>query len=141
MTKSEVAVAVGRALQRYLRERDRGEPAASAELSRRERLVAAANRAVPLLRDLFETVYLRCDGSFFAWDNDTPDQTTAIRDIDPEQSRTCLLMWGSRRHPELAELLPPREGDARDCDACAGTGRGRDVDMCYLCSGLGWRSR
>jgi hypothetical protein len=88
-------------------------------------------------RDMLETVFLRPDGTFFAWDNDTPDQTHLVRDI-PSDGRTALLVWGARRHPELAMLLPPRTRDAADCIACDGKGRGREVDMCYVCSGLGW---
>ena len=137
--KTEIELAVGRALARFLDEPDSDSKAPAAELDRRERLVARKYRALPVLRDMLETVYLRPDGTFFGWDNDTPDQTDIVNDIQADGgNRTCLLVWGARRHPELVALLPPRPSDAKDCAGCDGTGHGPKVDMCYACYGLGW---
>jgi hypothetical protein len=98
---------VMRALERFLSVRlpreQKGRP--GFELDHREREVARAFQALPVLRDMVETIYLRPDGTFFAWDNDTAGQTTLVRELDADGSnRTCLLVWGSRRHPELSAL-------------------------------------
>src|SRR5688572_14207240 len=55
--------------------------------------------------------------------------------------RTIVLGFACGRHPELAPLVPPRPGDARECPQCGGSGRARGKGgerTCSGCGGLGW---
>jgi hypothetical protein len=55
-----------------------------------------------------------------------------------EHERIPALVIGSRRIPELAELLPRRPPAATDCKPCRGTGWLVQEVVCTDCGGLGW---
>ena len=52
--------------------------------------------------------------------------------------RTLSLTVASERWPELAELLPRRPVDARDCATCEGRGTIVPKLYCSECGALGW---
>ena len=49
------------------------------------------------------------------------------------------LVWGSRRHPELGELIPARDVGSTDC-RCSQYPKhfGPDGIICPECGGVGW---
>ena len=119
-------------------------PSLSAEISRR---LEEARRSTParvspdgtalmLYGDIGGCAYIRPDGDvhFVAH-----DEHVAYR--EPEAVVVASLVIGSKHFPELKELLPQRSPAARDCSACAGTGKFKDFDIiCGTCNGLGWTS-
>ena len=48
------------------------------------------------------------------------------------------IKLGSKRFPELAELLSDRPDNAADCAGCSGTGDSPTGLACRECFGLGW---
>ncbi len=48
------------------------------------------------------------------------------------------IKLGTRRYPELVELMPHRPGNAADCAGCSGTGDSPRGLACAECFGLGW---
>lgn len=90
----------------------------------------------------------------------SPDGETFIESYWTDENNSTLvdrsrraqietLVLGSRNHPILAELVPPRTADADTCEACSGIGfvrfeHGRiktePILLCKHCSGLGWVS-
>lgn len=145
MTSRQLSEAVNAALRAYLDESGvpSAHPSPAIELDRLEREVAKRFGAVPVLRDMLETFFLRCDGTFFGWDNDTPGDPSVIREHATESSKTMLMGWGARRHPALRVLLPVRPASASDCTVCNGAGAIATSNTapapCSACSGLGWR--
>jgi len=84
--------------------------------------------------------YLRADGS--VWFHAPVDQ---IREPDKYEWREAAplerlgaINLGSKRHPELRELLPDRAAHAPDCDRCRGKGSLFEGLQCPDCAGLGW---
>ena len=77
---------------------------------------------------------LRPDGSFWMFDADFEVELAPL----PADCETQALVWGARRFPWLAELLPARGSDNEDCTACRGTGFLSATWMCPRCDGLGW---
>jgi len=73
-------------------------------------------------------------------------------ELEPEtEPRICrmVLFQGSKKYPELSELVPTRPTDAVNCKSCNGTGiepmnqkLGFDEEriVCW-CGGLGWLTR
>jgi hypothetical protein len=97
--------------------------------------------ALPILSNIVYLWALRPDGTVLCMDHEAA--------FHPTESETdsltiyAALVNGARRHPELAELIPPPPAGARPCSSCGGTGlqaqEGSDYDTsCYGCSGLGW---
>lgn len=129
--------AISDALDAYLRGNVADlEPA----LGAREREVGRCHRAIPLYRNMTETIFMQISGALFAWDNATPAPADDIRPLDPMSVRfNFLLAAGSRYHPALTPLLPDRPPRAQDCHACGGAGfHAIASDFCYFCDALGW---
>ncbi|HUF04901.1 MAG TPA: hypothetical protein VMM38_12095 [Aridibacter sp.] len=69
-----------------------------------------------------------------------------VEGSDPTYDRTVtgqlqVIRLGSKRIPELLELLPSRPEYSLDCQACSGNGWqiiGPIRIICTDCSGLGW---
>ena len=115
----------------------------SAELAREQpHLKSSMEAAGGLL--LYGTIggegYLRPDGS--VWLNEVVDWVN-----DPERSvwreasgndRWGALVLGSRRLPELRQLLPARPAGTPDCSRCEGSGFVLGGVLCPDCAGLGW---
>lgn len=86
--------------------------------------------------------YLRADGSVWfhvaALSLDTEDDEEYEWQVAAGTDRLRALLMGTRRYPELLELLPTRPADAVECLRCTGTGRFFPNVYCHLCGGLGW---
>jgi hypothetical protein len=97
--------------------------------------------ALPLMLDMGGAVAIRPDGEIisFVWDKEEDYQVENDR-------RICniALFAGSKKYPELKQLIPSRDQDDVECPHCNGTGTlsinadlGVDNIVCY-CGGLGW---
>lgn len=104
------------------------------------RIVAQLN-ALPLKLDMGGAFAIRPDGQIisFVWDQEEDYQIENDR-------RICniALFAGSKKYPELEQLIPSRSQDDMECPHCKGTGTepvcaelGVDNIVCY-CGGLGW---
>jgi hypothetical protein len=97
------------------------------------------HEAIPLLLTIGSMIFLRSDGTFLEHEGDPfPERLTR----ESSEINTIALAWGTERYPWLAELLPPRPPDARDCSVCAGARRlavGESGHIyCASCAALGW---
>lgn len=78
---------------------------------------------------------LRPDGSFWMFDADYEVELEPL----PDNCQTQALVWGVRRFPWLAVLLPARPPRSEDCCSCGASGFLSATWMCPRCDGLGWR--
>lgn len=97
--------------------------------------------ALPLLLDMGGCFAIRPDGEIisFGWDEEKKYEVEKDQRV-----RNIALFAGSKKYPELKELIPPRTQEDRDCPHCEGTGTlainaelGVENIICY-CGGLGW---
>jgi hypothetical protein len=85
---------------------------------------------------------LKPDGRVMVLVDDHPDQP--FPPVEPawrpatEPERNAALVIGSRKIPELLQLLPRRPRAARNCKPCRGTGWLFQEIVCTDCGGLGW---
>ena len=99
---------------------------------------AARLNALPIGCDMWSDYYLRPNGEvvIVGADLDLPD----LDSVETNPGRVlAALVWGSRRYPELRQLLPQREPGAADCLCCRHPelfGAGKII--CQNCAGLGW---
>jgi hypothetical protein len=107
------------------------------------RKVALDLHILPMLLDMGGCYALRPNGEIvsFAWNE--PYDLEIENDV---LTRNRVLFRGSKKYPELTDLVPGRPADAPDCPRCHGTGIvpcmleiGLDPEilLCY-CGGLGW---
>jgi hypothetical protein len=92
--------------------------------------------AVMLYADIGGAAYLRSDGAILGagWDEEPVVET------DPRWL-VLAIIHGSKRRPDLSQLLPIRPSRAEDCRACSGAGAGEVGNhrlVCWNCAGLGW---
>jgi hypothetical protein len=83
--------------------------------------------------------YLRPDGAvvIVGEDLDHPD----VDSVYSEWKHVLpVLVWGSRRYPDLRELLPVRGPGAIDCRCRAIPLFAEGKVLCPECGGLGWLS-
>lgn len=104
------------------------------------RIVSQLN-ALPLMLDMGGAFAIRPDGQIisFVWDKE--------EDFEVENDRRICnieLFAGSKKYPEVRQLIPPKSQDDVECPDCNGTGThpisiglGVDNIVCY-CGGLGW---
>lgn len=108
------------------------------------RAAIARVNALPLFFDWTGFIALRLDGQIL-WVpyDDEPGDVDVIRE---EHVRNLGLFQGTRLHPDLQFLLPPRPPDAIVCTGCQGTGKVpfpesskhlADTVICS-CGGVGW---
>lgn len=110
------------------------------------RSVAANLNALPLLLDIGGCYAIRPGGEIvtFAWDDEKNFEIEHDRRI-----RNIALFQGSKKYPELNELIPARSAHDLDCSHCKGTGRnpvyeqlgiegGANSPILCWCGGLGW---
>jgi hypothetical protein len=95
---------------------------------------ARTHGAIAVMGAVGMTWGLRPDGSFWMFDADFDVPLEPL----PADCETQALVWGARRFPWLAQLLPVRASQALDCASCSGTGFMSATWMCPRCSGLGW---
>jgi hypothetical protein len=99
---------------------------------------AQERQALPLGMEYFLQFYLHPDGRLIAYSTLTEEVTAEYTDLF---DLAYGLRIGSRRHPELESLLPPRPENATPCAACGQAGRladGQTWHACWQCHGLGW---
>lgn len=96
---------------------------------------------LPLMFEMSGCYAIRANGEVVSFLYD--DERDLRLETDPRILNIALFQ-GSKRHPELATLVPPRPDDAIECSHCDGTGiekmtasLGLDNFVCY-CGGLGW---
>jgi hypothetical protein len=80
---------------------------------------ARRHGAIALMGTIGTIWMLRPDGSLWDTDADWGKPLTPL----PEELRTTALVAGAERYPWLAELLPRRPVDARECMKCKGRGQ------------------
>ena len=85
---------------------------------------------------------LNADGDMVAYPLDNSDGLPRV-ETDP-RVHNIVLFQGSKKYPELEDLVPAKPADARVCPHCMGTGispyaakLNTDALVCY-CGGLGW---
>jgi len=99
---------------------------------------AARLSALPIGGSMWADYYLRPNGEVVIVGED--DEHPNVDSVYMDCVRVLMvLVWGSRRYPELRQLLPPREPDSTDCVCLRYPnffGPGKTV--CSICGGLGW---
>ena len=105
------------------------------------RQLAIEKKVLPLIWDFGGVFTINPSGDIisFLWDHWGDPQVES----DP-RIQNSVLFGGSKRYPELKDLVPTKPDDARTCPDCEGTGispyaekLNTDAIVCY-CGGLGW---
>lgn len=99
---------------------------------------AARLNALPIGVDMWADYYLRASGEVVIVGSDLyePDVDTLVTDWTRV---LAVLVWGARRYPGLAALIPSRPPGATDCDCLQRPewfGSGKLI--CQTCGGVGW---
>jgi hypothetical protein len=106
--------------------------------------VIARLNVLPLFFDWTAFIALRLDGQIVLVPYD--DEPGEVEVIQKERVRNLGRFQGTKLHPELQFLVPPRPADAIDCPDCRGTGKLpfskgsehlADTVICS-CGGVGW---
>ncbi len=94
-------------------------------------------RALHIGGSMWADYYLRANGEVVVVgeDYDVPDVDTVHSD---RSNVLRLLVWGSRRYPELRELLPVRPPGAVDCRCRQHPIFAEGKVLCSECGALGW---
>ncbi|MCB1043327.1 MAG: hypothetical protein KDC35_10320 [Acidobacteria bacterium] len=87
------------------------------------------------------SVFLSPKGELFEF----AEYSGSTRKLESREEILTSLAIGSRRYPQLANLLPLRDRDAKICDLCEGegvvlVGVTKKEIICGKCAGLGWLS-
>lgn len=105
------------------------------------RQVATDRHALLLCADMGGGLALRPNGEVISFQWERSDSLEIEND---PRIRNLALFQGSKRFPELEQLIPLRPTGAKTCPYCHGTGvapeaatLGIDNIVCY-CGGLGW---
>lgn len=108
------------------------------------RTFVARYRILPLLVDWNGFFGIQANGDILCVQHDDkPENEEDVELITEDRLRRVALAQGAKKYAWLAELMPPRPGDAVDCSGCGGTGQiqvpgiSPGVIVCY-CGGLGW---
>ena len=88
-------------------------------------------------QDLWSSYFLKPNGDVVCVGEDL-DRPDAERVTADGTIRLRVFVWLSRRHPELATLLPQREPNSIDCDCEAVPLLTIGQLTCGTCNGLGW---
>lgn len=86
---------------------------------------------------------IRPDGQIVSFSLDEPSK---LRVENDERICNIMLFKGSKKYPELEELVPEKPTDAQVCPFCKGTGvypvpsssQLTSDDIVCFCGGLGW---
>jgi hypothetical protein len=93
--------------------------------------------ALPIGFDMWADYYLRPTGEIVVVGEDL--EHPAVDSLYSDWKRVLpVLVWGSRRYPELRELLPRRGPGAVDCRCRAIPLFAKGKVLCPECAGLGW---
>lgn len=101
-------------------------------------LEAAREGALPICWSLWALMCLRPNGEVVVIGDDLDHPELAVVHSDWKHLVSALVL-GSKRYPQLRELIPIRGPDAVDCSACDDIPRElKGTFRCLECSGLGW---
>ena len=129
-------VAVSEELSAFIAARVAGFPTEATGPLLYESPFVAEFAALPLYRGWTETIGIQPSGEIVRW---SPDGDFA--GIQPEDDRVWVLsalVEGSKRYPELAELIPQRPPDAVDCECRKNPWIASGKFECGKCGGVGW---
>lgn len=102
--------------------------------------VAVTQNALPIYCDISGYIAIRPNKSLVFWRGEGTEFEDEIEPV----FRMIALVSGSKRYPELSELIPEKTTDALPCHNCKETGKTiffeehSDVVICGKCLGLGW---
>jgi hypothetical protein len=105
------------------------------------RRIAAGANVLPLFIEMGGVYAITVAGDIvsFSWDN-----LELPREEHDPRIRNIVLFQGSKKYPELRNLIPERPDDAPICPHCQGTGiesfsatHNIEGVVCF-CGGLGW---
>ena len=93
---------------------------------------------LPLWSDWLETVGIQPDGSLrkFSADGDQTEYE-GLRHVDRQAILIHSLLEGSRRYPQLQQVIPQRPPEAVVCPQCNGKGFAHQGVICS-CGNIGW---
>jgi hypothetical protein len=94
--------------------------------------------ALSICCSLWAGYYLRANGDVIVVgaDCDAPDVDTIFTD---RMHRLSQIVIGSRRYPELLELIPDRPSEATGCECLKYPHLfGPEKICCQICGGVGW---
>jgi hypothetical protein len=106
-----------------------------------EQNIAQQYNLLPLYGDMGGYLALRSDLEIITIPDDPRESLHVETD---ELWRNVALVCGSKRFPQLAELIPKRPSDAHTCPSCDGTGiftlpeMPEIINLGCKCGGLGW---
>lgn len=98
--------------------------------------------ALPVYVDIGGALFLRPDGEVLSLEGSSKGEPHV--ETDPRW-RIAALVVGAEKYPELRPLLPARPSEAKNCEACDGSGKIRVGGIgpqihCGICYGLGWHA-
>jgi hypothetical protein len=98
---------------------------------------AARQNSLPIGEDMWGDYYLRPNGDVVIVGEDLyqPDVDSVYSDW---KRVLPVLVWGSRRYPELQDVLPVRGPGAVDCACHSIPVFAEGKVLCPECDGLGW---
>jgi len=101
------------------------------------RKLANVAGALPIGFDLCNNMFIRLDGAVGGAAYDA--EHIGFREPSPAALISAML-FGAKRIPQLASLIPSRPDDACECSQCKGSGKlpMSQHTNCNLCGGVGW---
>lgn len=101
--------------------------------------LAQESGALAIGFDLCNDVFIRPDGAVGGASID--DSAVTFAEMSPSRLISALL-FGSKRIPELHDLVPVRPDDAVNCSQCDASGKHPIAKhtWCDFCGGVGWMS-
>ena len=107
------------------------------------RKIAAELNVLPLYLDWSGAFGIRSNGEFFSFSYEKPYE---IKTDYNQREINGILFRGSKKYPELHEIMPLRTTNSIECSSCNGTGIDpmnekigftEERIVCF-CGGLGW---
>jgi hypothetical protein len=129
---SEGAIAVSAELASFIEARIEAFPIEVPEIHRDEAPFVARFGGLPLYYGWGATIAIRPDGQMVEWNTD------GCQPVLERMWVVAALITGSKRYPELKELLPVREPGAVDCSCREHPIFASGKLECGECGGIGW---
>jgi hypothetical protein len=98
-----------------------------------EKEVASITGGLPVYADMGGALAMTPEGLILRYDDETGD---VVEEAD-ERWQQIARISAAERYPDLMQLRPVRDEEAKDCSVCGGSGRVLGV-RCAHCLGLGW---
>jgi hypothetical protein len=103
------------------------------------RSIATHHAALPIYADIGGCIALKPTGEWlFFHSNQRWDPPEEVEPMNDNEWRVVALLAAREKYPELAEMIPRRPADAKDCLSCHGSGSLFQGAGCASCCGLGW---